>query len=268
MSAAADAVSLLVELGLNRNEALAYVSLLENAGADGATGYEVGTISGVPRSAIYKILHRLEEMGAVFPQGKDPVRYVPTDAARFVEHMGNTFRGRAERAAESLSRLSVRSRPEPVWTVSRYDEVIDRIDAMIRSARHSIYLSMWQREVQLLKPAIEAVADRDLHRVLHSPGPVDDPPAGFALWSADIPSWEPKAGWSHKALVVVDRSQALIGGTEPESDNHAVWTSNPSILDTATNHIVLDITLLSGATGRDCSDDVSPMMRPHLARQL
>ncbi|MCB9683101.1 MAG: TrmB family transcriptional regulator [Alphaproteobacteria bacterium] len=267
MSAATDAVQLLVDLGLNRNEALAYVALLEHADPEGATGYEIGTHSGVPRSAVYKILNRLEELGAVFPLGAEPRRYVATDPQRFVQQLQHTFAARTQRAAESLGRLARRATPEPVWTVTRYDEVLERIDAMIRGATTSLYLSLWSREVERLRPALLAVADRRLHRVLHSPGPLGPPPPGFSVWSGDIPVDDRKAAWSHKALVVVDRDQALIGGTEPDADNHAVWTSNPSLVDVATNHIVLDITLLARTAGRDCSADVSPMMRPHLSRQ-
>ena len=60
--------------------------------------------------------------------------------------------------------------------------------------------------------------------------------------------------------------EALIGGTEPDADNHAVWTTNPSLVDTATNHIILDITLMARDRDReaDCEAVVSPMMRPHL----
>jgi len=64
--------------------------------------------------------------------------------------------------------------------------------------------------------------------------------------------------------VVVDRREALIGGSEPDADNHAVWTTNPSLVDVATNHIILDLTLMSQRSGRSCDADVAPMMRPHL----
>jgi len=111
LSAADDAVTVLVELGMNRNEALAYVALLEHAGDQGATGYEVGANSGVPRSAVYKILSRLEELGAVFPVGENPTRYVPTDPQRFVEAMQRTFASRTARAVDRLGCLSRRARP-------------------------------------------------------------------------------------------------------------------------------------------------------------
>ena len=49
-----------------------------------------------------------------------------------------------------------------------------------------------------------------------------------------------------------------------EADNQAVWTTNPSLVDVATNHLILDITLLAARQGRDCAAVVAPMMMPHL----
>ena len=73
-----------------------------------------------------------------------------------------------------------------------------------------------------------------------------------------------KAEWSHKLLLVVDRAEVLLGGAEPSADNHAVHATNPTLVDLATNHVILDITLLARKHGLDCTDDVAPLMRPHL----
>ena len=72
----------LVAVGLTRNEAVAYVTLLESEGA--VTGYEVAQRSGIPRSAVYSVLRRLEEAGGAFLAGADPARYVACDPVRFV----------------------------------------------------------------------------------------------------------------------------------------------------------------------------------------
>lgn len=260
----AEAIAQLTELGLTRNEALAYLTLLEEPTLEGVTGYEVASRSGIPRSAVYSVLRRLEESGAAFCTGEKPARYLPTAPDRFVDQMRRTNRARLERLAETLDSVPKRARPEPIWSLSRYAEVMARIETMIRGAQHSLYLSIWSRELDALVPALQAVADRDLHRVLHSPDQVRERPPGFSCWIDDVTGDADKAAWSHKALVVVDRREALIGGTEPSADNHAVLTTNPSLVDTATNHIILDITLLARRKGVDCSKDVSPMMRPHL----
>lgn len=248
--------------GLTRNEALAYVTLLEFE--DPATGYEVAQRSGIPRSAVYTVLRRLEQAGGAFAAGAEPARYAPTDPTRFVADLRREAAERFDRLSTALDRMPKRSHPEPIWILDRYDEVMDRIATMIRSARNSLHLSLWPREIERLREELEAAGRRPLHRVLHSPDHVADPPAGYACWFGSTAADPPKAAWSHKARVVADRREAMIGGTEPTAANRAVWTSNPSIVDLAADALVLDITLLAERTGRDCSADVAPIMRPHL----
>ncbi len=256
-------VAQLIEVGLTRNEALAYLTLLEGDGEAGMSGYETAARSGIPRSAVYAVLRKLERAGAAFSYG-EPARFVPTEPERWIERTRRTTLSRLDSLADGLKAVPRRSQPEPIWILRRYAEVIARIDTMIRQAQRSIYLSVWPRELQQLLPAIDAVAERELHRVLHVPVPLAVIPGGFSCWIDDAAGDVAKAGWSHKALVVVDRELALIGGTEPEADNHAVWTANPSLVDVATNHIILDITLMARSRSLDPAGVVAPMMRPHL----
>lgn len=258
-------VAQLEGLGLARNEALAYLTLLEDAGEQGITGYEVAARSGIPRSAVYTVLRKLETLGAAFIAGTDPMLFVANEPARWVDQVRRSTLARLDQVEAALAELPPRDRPEPVWVLRRYSEVMSRVDRMIRGAERSIWLSLWQRELDALRPALAAVADRPLHRVLHSPARVGIRPAGFSCWIDAVNGDVAKAGWSHKALVVVDRREALIGGSEPAADNHAVWTTNPSLVDVATNHIILDITLMARARGEDCDEVVSPMMLPHLS---
>lgn len=257
-------VTQLTQAGLTRNESLAYVALLESGEGEGLTGYEVAARSGIPRSAVYNVLRKLENTGAAFSTGDKPARYVPSPPNRFVTTIRNAANSTFDKLDDALARIPVRALPEPVWTLSRYDQVMARLDQMLRAAERSIYLSLWSRELDVLRPALEAVADRPLHRVLHSVDSIDSWPPGFSCWTDDVTSDAEKATWSHKILAVVDRKEALMGGADPAADNHAVVTSNPSLVDVATNHIILDITLLARASGRDPGVDVAPMMRPHL----
>jgi len=257
-------VSRLEGLGLSRNEALAYLTLLEADEPDGITGYEVASRSSIPRSAVYTVLRKLQSAGAAFGYGEKPERFVATEPSKWLEQVRRSADARIARAARELEDLPKRPRPEPVWILRRYEEVMRRIDQMIRGAERSVWLSMWPRELERLRPAIDSVAHRSLHRVLHSPAPIDDRLADFSCWTDTVPDDLARTTWSHKALVVIDRREALIGGTEPNAHNHAVFTSNPSLVDVATNHIILDITLLARRRGVDPEPVVSPMMRPHL----
>ena len=63
-------IELLSEFGLAANLGKTYVALLEN---NPATGYEICTQSGVPRSAIYSVLNKLEVLGIVNSIGPSPI---------------------------------------------------------------------------------------------------------------------------------------------------------------------------------------------------
>ncbi len=263
-SAPAALVTRLEGLGLSRNEALAYLTLLEADEEDGLTGYEVASRSSIPRSAVYTVLRKLQAAGAAFGYGEKPERFVANEPTKWLEQVRRSAEATIHEAARELEQLPKRPRPEPVWILRRYEEVMRRVDHMIRSADQSVWLSMWPRELERLRPALESVADRTLHRVIHSPAALSEPFPGFSCWTGRVSDDETKSTWSHKALVVIDRREALIGGTEPLADNHAVFTSNPSLVDVATNHIILDITLMADLQGENPEPVVSPMMRPHL----
>jgi sugar-specific transcriptional regulator TrmB len=256
--------ALLVEIGLTRNEALAYLTLLADDGGQGLTGYEVAARSGIPRSVVYTTLAKLEGHGAAFQWGDKPARFVATDPRAFVQALQQLQRTRLDSLKEALGALPKRARPQPVWILSSYLEVLERAEQLICSAERSVYTSLWPREIERLRPALEEAAGRGLHAVLHCPTPLARPLAGFSCWIDDREPADAKHNWSHKAVLVIDRRFALVGGTEPDADNQAVSSGNPSIVDVATNHLILDITLMSRETGRDCAADVAPMMRPYL----
>jgi hypothetical protein len=261
-------VSQLEGLGMTHNEAIAWLTLVEDESGEGCTGYEVAARSAIPRSAVYGVLRRLEEMGAAFAWGTGPVRYSATPPADFVDQLRRAHEGSLGALAEGLAALPKRSRPEPVWILPRYDEVMARAGAMLLGAKRSVYLSAWPRELRRLKADLDRLPPEVAHRVVHSPAlvPADLVPAGFSCWSDDEPEIGPRAAWSHKLILVIDHHEALIGGSEPDADNHAVWTTNPSIVDVATNHLILDLTLLARRRDLDCGPIVAPMMRPHLPR--
>jgi len=259
-------IAQLVALGLTRNEAIAYLCLLEADEPDGLTGYEVAARSGVPRSAVYGVLRKLEAAGAAFASGDKPARYVGVSPKQLVDGMRSRNRVKLDRLDDALAGVSVRNRPEPVWILSRYAEVMERLQTMVRAAEHSIALSAWRRELDAIAPTLRRLDLGRVHCVVHVLDGWPDAPDGVSVWADPSFGDDPqRAEWSHKLLAVTDRREALIGGAEPELDNHAVWTTNPALVDVATDHIILDVTLLSRAAGRACADAVSPLMRPHLS---
>ena len=95
-------VLLLSEVGLTRNEALAYLALLEDSDEQGLTGYEVAARSGIPRSAVYTVMRKLESSRAAFSTGEKPARYRATEPRSLLADMRRSFQGRIENLEERL----------------------------------------------------------------------------------------------------------------------------------------------------------------------
>lgn len=254
----------LAAVGLTQNEALAWLTLLEDGGDAGLTGYEVAARSGIPRSAVYAVLRRLEALGAAFPVGAEPARYLPQPPARLVARYRQDQADRLDRLEAALAALPPRATPEPIWVLRRYDEVLARVGELIRHAERRLYLSVWSRELGPILPALREVVPRLEHAVLHCPDEARPAVPGLHCWSDDLAGDLGKATWAHRVIAVVDHREALIGGAEPEADNQAICTRNPSLVDVATNHIILDITLLARRQGLDPAPTVDAMLRPSL----
>jgi sugar-specific transcriptional regulator TrmB len=76
------------ELGFTANEAKAYLTLLRN---NPATRYELSKSSGIPRSAIYDIISRLEHFGAVSAIFSEPEQYIPLPPEQLLTMLEKRF---------------------------------------------------------------------------------------------------------------------------------------------------------------------------------
>jgi sugar-specific transcriptional regulator TrmB len=124
----------LAALGLTRNEALAYVCLLQAEEPLGLTGYEVAARSGIPRSAVYGILRRLQEGEFAFPTGDKPARYAPLPPREVVARVRSQTLERIEDLAGRLEELPARNQPEPIWILDRYERLLQVVSERLAAA--------------------------------------------------------------------------------------------------------------------------------------
>ncbi len=133
------AVESLRDLGLTEYEAKVYTALVK---IRSGTASDIHLVSGIPRSAVYGALHRLEERGAIEVQSSKPMRYraVPPEIA--LEKLKDNFIAESEDALASLKEIyqtqRMEAREEAIWTVSGVKNVSDKIIEMIRGAQTDI----------------------------------------------------------------------------------------------------------------------------------
>ena len=99
----------MVDLGFTQYEARAYVSLLHQSPV---TRYELSKNSGVPRSAIYDVIRRLESYGAVSVMSTNPEKYVPLPPQQFLKMLNHRYSQKLEVFHKSLSGIQTNIEPE------------------------------------------------------------------------------------------------------------------------------------------------------------
>ncbi len=133
------AVESLRDLGLTEYEAKVYTALVK---IRSGTASDIHLVSGIPRSAVYGALNRIEERGIVEVQSSKPMRYraVPPEIA--LEKLKNNFIAESEDALASLKEIyqtqRIEAREEAIWTISGVKNVSDKIIEMIRGAQNDI----------------------------------------------------------------------------------------------------------------------------------
>ncbi|MGE0323230.1 MAG: TrmB family transcriptional regulator [Polyangiaceae bacterium] len=262
MARAPEAEDQLVEnmkaLGFTATDAKAYLALVKNSPA---TGYELATRSGVPRSAIYGVLKRLEALGLVNPIQDKPVRYVPLAPERLHHLLTTRFRRSLDELKGGLEHLAGQRKQAATWTVHGYNAMLEQAEGLIVNAKSSVYASMWGREAARLAPQLIDAQSRGVKVVLFSFNALD--PSYGQVLSYEIAEAELESYWQHKVILVADQQRALVGGAEDMDNNRAVVTDEPALVEMAVSNLVLDITLLGQRKGLDVSEVVT-----HLTKML
>ena len=238
------------DLGFTSYEAKAYVSLLQQYPV---TRYELSKNSGVPRSAIYDVINRLESYGAVSVISTQPEKYVPLPPDQFLRILEQRFAQKVEVFRKSLSEIKIKMEPEQLWNLSGYQNLISKAQEMIQNSGESIYLSAWRSEVLALEKYLREAVNRNVKVVIFSFTQI--PEIGFT-YSYQMEEKELEKVWDHKIVLVRDHEELLMGEVNKIIDKKVAWTLNKAIVQIAENYIILDITLYGIRAAVDVRDAV------------
>lgn len=244
------------KLGFTTYEAKAYISLLQN---HPATRYELSKNSGVPRSAIYDTIRKLEATGAVNGLYTEPQKYVPLPPDQLFDLLERQFKERIEEVRSSMKHFETSVEPGHLWNIVGYENLIHKAREMIDRAEHSIYLSVWNREAEMLKDDIKRAQKRGIKLIAFSFTSLNF--STDCLYSYDLLEADIEKFWDHKIILVVDQKELLMGEADNTFSKKSAWTHNTAIVDIATNHIILDITLFGLRHNVDVSKTVVAMQK-------
>ncbi len=133
------AVESLRNLGLTEYEAKVYTALVK---IRSGTASDIHLVSGIPRSAVYGALHRLEERGVIEAQSSKPMRYRANPPEIALGKLKDNFIAESEDALVALEGIyqtqKIGVREEAIWTIIGVKNVSDKIIEMILGAQNDI----------------------------------------------------------------------------------------------------------------------------------
>jgi len=228
-------ISLLEKFGFSTNAAKAYISLLHNYPA---TGYEISKDAGIPRSAIYATLNRMEKMGIVNSEGDYPKKFISLAPSSLIEHLQNLHEDQLEGLKTALDNLELNEEAFDIWHIHGYDNLIYKMREAIANATSSVIINVWNRELEKVFSFSEI-----------------SNPIGSTI-SYHLKEKDLQQIWKPKIVLVIDHKITIMGSAS-QQNGRAIWTSNPAITKIASDYIILDITL----AGQRLDIDINPLVK-------
>ncbi|MFQ6677482.1 MAG: TrmB family transcriptional regulator [Fidelibacterota bacterium] len=244
-------ILLLEQFGISTNAARAYISLIQN---NPATGYEISKDAGIPRSAIYATLNRLEKKGIVNSEGDSPKRFIPLSPYSLIEHLKNLHDDQIDGLKTALDKLDLNEEAFDFWHIHGYANLIFKMREAINNAKSSIIINVWNGEFKKVYKELQSAHERNIDIIVFSFSEISHPigtTISYKLKEEDI-----QKIWKPKIVMVIDHKVTIMGSAS-KHNGRAIWTSNPAITKIASDYIVLDITL----AGQRLDIDINPIVK-------
>ncbi|NJK80986.1 MAG: TrmB family transcriptional regulator [Blastochloris sp.] len=153
-------VEQLVSLGLTEYEARVYLALLRE---HPTTGYQLGKVTGIPRSMVYEALGRLETRGAVLKTKEEKATYYrPIDPNTLLDRYEQDTCSRVTALRHGLLPLYTRQDEGKIWNFSGRKDALAYASEMINEATSELMLVLTDADVLALREPLIAAHARDV----------------------------------------------------------------------------------------------------------
>ena len=249
-------IDLLKEFGLSINSAKAYMALLKK---NPVTGYEISSESGIPRSAVYSVLKKLESTGIINSIGDSPKKYIPLEPAALLNHFEHSHKHRLGELEDCMNELDGGDESFDFWHLNGYRNLILKLKETIKKSKKSLAISLWNRELKAVNKELVDAENRGVKISIFSFCELESKIGNQITYKLDEGSLE--SIWSHKIILVSDHVSTIMGSARKTKSSRSIYTRNEAIIEIAMNHIILDITLAGQRLGIDSGPMVKHVMK-------
>ncbi|MDG6243352.1 MAG: helix-turn-helix domain-containing protein [Methanolobus sp.] len=129
----------LQQLGLTSYESKVLIALTQYGSG---TAADIHALSGIPRSAVYGVINRLDDRGVIETQNTKPMRYKALAPNVIINKLKADYEEAIEYSLEQLKTIynarEVEKEEDSVWNISGVKNVNDKIIHMLESAENEI----------------------------------------------------------------------------------------------------------------------------------
>lgn len=241
-----DIIETLRKLGMTDYEAKAFAAITK---AGSGTATDIHVLSGIPRSAVYGVLTKLNEKGIIEVQHTKPMKFRAVSPDRAFEKLKEDYYAESQKAFEMLENIykthEVDLKEEIVWTINGVKNVNDRMIKMIESATSEIifaasypsfhkimeaYPVLEKLKLALQKRLEQGVKVKITGSTQHDVDAIAEflPGAEIRTYSDKITMAPVKGG-----ILVVDDTEVLIAIIKEEIGNEdltAIWSNGNEVI--------------------------------------
>jgi len=211
----------LKELGFSQYEATCYMALVGNHPVNGS---QLSKISGIARSRIYDVLRSLISKGYVIEVNSG--QYAPLPSDELVRRLKRNFDSNIEAFEDQIANASQKDDLEYVWTITGYENVMEKAIEMIKEAKEEIYVRLFPEANKYLDEYLTQADKRGVKIRYIAMGKI---PKKF-----DIQVMHPDHEHLQQIIdgrsieVITDKSEALVGIFEKGNEDISPinWTRN------------------------------------------
>jgi len=211
----------LKELGFSQYEASCYLALVANHPINGS---QLSKLSGIARSRIYDVLRNLSSKGYVLEVNSG--KYVPLPPDELVRRLQKKFGDNIDVFENQIDKISQENRPEYVWSITGYDNVMEKAKELIQEAKNEIYIRLFPKADRHLHKALTAADQRGVKIRYIAMGDIEK--------KFDIQITHPDHEHLQQTIggcsieIIIDKKEALVGifETDNEDTSPINWTRN------------------------------------------
>ncbi|MBE0523575.1 MAG: TrmB family transcriptional regulator [Methanosarcinales archaeon] len=241
-----DLIETLRKLGMTDYEAKAMAAITK---VGSGTAADIHVLSGIPRSAVYGVLTKLNEKGIIEVQHTKPMKFRAVSPARAFEKLKDDYEAESQKALEMMDNIyrtyEADLKEEIVWTINGVKNVNERMIKMIENAKSEIIFAAsypsFHKIIETypilnkVKQAIQNSLKKGVTVKITGNTHKDASIIANELPGAEIRTYSSKIKTTpiNGGIVVIDDSEVLIAIIRDENgkeDLTAIWSNGKEVI--------------------------------------